>query len=269
MTETLPDLCRNCEKRGTCKKPCPAVEKLLWKDNRVMERHYSDKIVSYPQKKEVRFSEMSEQYFPNEGKSRKQTEDDFSEDCIIPWSSGDCRLRHTTVFIERFFNKTPCKELAERFGVKENTIVCMYAQAVEQLEKIINAMDARREGLKAVRPCNRLTEDQKIFLMVTVFGFSQAEMGRIFGKKDHIINLKMRKMKEKYADLFSVIDEIADPPMTDVTRDNVAALVGAYVDQGLSHRQAFIRIADRLNGSGKSVSYRGIEKKYYLATAVA
>jgi len=62
--------------------------------------------------------------------------------------------------VERFFNKVPCKELAERFGVKENTIICIYKQAVEQLEKMIRAMDARREGLKATKSYH-FTDDQK------------------------------------------------------------------------------------------------------------
>src|SRR5690606_1365883 len=102
----------------------------LWKDNRVMEKKAYNRIVTYPKKNEVRFSEISQEQIDN-----------FTTSDVVPWASGDLRLRKTIVFVERFFNKTPCKVLADRFGVKENTIVCMYQQAVEQLEKIVEKMD--------------------------------------------------------------------------------------------------------------------------------
>ncbi len=128
--------------------------------------------------------------------------EDFSTDDVIPWSSADARLRKTTVFIERFFNKVPCRELAERFGVKENTIVCIYAQAVESLEKIISALDARRGGMKATRGTNRFTDDQKVFLLVAIFGFSGAEVGRMFGLDHRIVSMKVKRMADKYEAMF-------------------------------------------------------------------
>jgi len=183
--------CDTCPKRGQCKKPCDAVNAILWADNRVMERHQADKIVCYPKSQEVHFSELEDQQL-----------DHFSDKDVVPWNTEELRLRKTVIFVERFFHKTPCKELAERFGVKENTIVCMYKQAVEQLERIIEALDARREGVKATKP-DRFTEDQKYFLLVCIFGFSQAEVARMFRRDKDSVNKKVKRMRDRYEILFS------------------------------------------------------------------
>ncbi len=255
-------LCNECEARKICKKTCKPVNDILWKDNHVMEKHFSDAIMVFPgSTKERHFSELTDKQL-----------DEISETEVIPWSSGDCTLTQTAVFIERFFNKTPCKELAERYGVKENTIVCMYRNAVAYLEKTLKVLDARKEGIKAVKS-DRFTEDQKYFLLVSVFGFSGAEVARMFNRDHSRVCQKVKHMSERYGALFpgqKIKDEnpIDDPPMKDkLTRADVIRMVDAYMDQGLSHRQAFIRIAKRYaEYVGRPVSRRGIESRYYKAT---
>lgn len=254
-------LCNECETRDQCKTPCRPVNAFLWENNRVMERHFEDSIVCYPQGREMHFSEIENFNI-----------EDISSAEVIPWSSGDARLKQTTVFIERFFNKTPCKELAERFNVKENTIVCMYKQAVERVQQIIEALDARHEGLKATKP-GKFSEDQKYFLLVSVFGFSSAEVARMFNKDHDRVNLKVKRMAGRFEALFSgqgIKEEtpIEDPPMKNkLTRADIVSMVDAYTEQGLSYRQAFKRIADRYaEVVGRAVSYRGIESRYYKAT---
>ena len=157
----------------------------------VMERQYMNRIVCYPQHKEVHFSEIKDRQL-----------DAFSDADVVPWSSGDFRLTQTTVFVERFFNKVPCKELAERFDVKENTIVCMYKKAVKQLEQIIKALDSRREGIKATKT-DKFTEDQKYFLLVCIFGFSQTEIAKMFNRDRNVINRKVKRMRDRYKALFN------------------------------------------------------------------
>lgn len=253
--------CNDCKERATCKAPCATVNAILWHENRVMERHSSKDIVCFPMRGEVHFSELQDHQL-----------DDFSNSDVIPWASGDARLRKTAVFIERFFNKVPCRELAERFGVKENTIVCMYRDAVESVEKIIEALDSRREGMKATK-ADRFTNDQKYFLLVSVFGFSQAEVARIFNRDRNMINQKVKRMSERYGALFSGENKpespIDDLPMGDkLTRADVVRMVDAYTEQGLSYRQAFKRIADRQGEViGRPVNPRAVESRYYKATA--
>jgi len=254
-------ICEKCKNRHECKTPCKAVNSLLWEDNRVMERQYSDKIVCYPKTGEVHFAEITDHQV-----------DHFSTDDAIPWAGVDFKLRKTGVFVERFFNKVSCKELAEKYGVKENSIVCMYKQAVEQLEKIIEVMDSRREGIKATRG-DRFTEEQKFFLLAAIFGFSQAEVARMFNRNRDTVNQKIKRMIDRYEDLFSgeaprEESPLKDPPIEGrLTRADVVKMVEAYTEQGLSHRQAFMRIADRYKDVvGRPVSFRGIESRYYKAT---
>ena len=111
-------------------------------------------------------------------------------------------MRKTTVFVERFFNKVPCKVLADRFGVKENTIVCIYAQAVEQLERIIETLDARKEGIKAMKP-EKFTEDQKFFLLCCVFGFTQTEVAKMFRRNRDTVNHKVKRLADQYGAAFA------------------------------------------------------------------
>lgn len=254
-------VCEACEKRSECRTPCKTVNAILWHENRVMERHFGDHIVCYPMHGEVHFSELKDHQL-----------DQFSIDDVIPWSSEDRKLRKTTVFIERFFHNVPCRELAERFGVKENTIVCMFKQAVESVEKIIEALDSRREGLKATKS-GRFTDDQKLFLLVGIFGFSQTEVARMFNRDRDMVNQKVKRMSDRYGALFSGENKqespIDDLPMSaKLTRADVVAMVEAYTEQGLSHRQAFKRIADRQGEViGRPVKLRAVESRYYKAMA--
>ena len=185
--------CKKCKDRATCKTPCSEVKAALWKDNRVMERRFGNNIVCYPKTQEVHFSELQEYQI-----------DGFSEADVIPWNSAETRLTKTAVFIERFFNKTPCKELAERFGVKENTIVCMFRDAVAQMWKMIETLDAQRGGLKNMKPKNAFTEDEKIFLLCSVFGFSQVQAAEIMNRSRDTIGAKVKRMNEKYRQAFSL-----------------------------------------------------------------
>lgn len=252
-------LCESCEKRNDCKAPCKPVKAILWAGNRVMERHFDDIIVCYPQGREVHFSEI-------ENFNIEQ----ISSADVVPWSSGDCRLRKTAVFIERFFNRTPYKDLADVFGVPENTVITMYKQALEHVERIIEALDARREGLKATKG-DKFTDDQKYFLLASVFGFNGSEIARMFNKDRTSINMKIKRMADKYAAIFSGQDPqeipIEDPPINaKLARADIVRLVDAYTEQGLSNQQAFKRIADRQGElTGRPVNARAVESRYYKA----
>lgn len=187
--------CTSCDKRGQCVTPCKPVNAYLWKDNHVMEKHYNDHITVFPgSMHERQFCELTDKQL-----------NEMSETDTIPWSSENFRLKKTKVFVERFFNKVPCKELAERYRVKENTIVCMYAQAVEQVQKIVEVLDARRFGVKATKGTRgaKFTEDQKYFLLVNVFGFSGHEVARLYNLDQQIVNLKVKHLTEKYRDAFN------------------------------------------------------------------
>ena len=186
--------CDGCPKYGKCKTPCEEAKKVLWERGRTMERWQKDKIVIYPRNREINFSQLEIKGIDDA--------DDFALHDTIPWSSEDRRLMKTKVFIERFFNRVPCAELAEKYGVKENTIICMYRDAVKSIEKIIAAMDARKHGLKAVKNSKRFTDDQKYFLLTYVFGFSGREVGEMFNTTRQKVDAKTRRLADRYGALF-------------------------------------------------------------------
>lgn len=198
--------CVECPKHKRCKRPCKEVERLLWAENRVMERHYSNHIVVYNQKNHVHFSAITagQDYDYDEETSlkKKQTPNTFTYDDVADlFRRDDYRLRKTTVFVERFFNKTPCAVLADRFGVKENTIIKMYQQAVEQLERIIEILDSRKQGIKAMKG-QKFSDEQKWFLLAHCFGFSQIEVARMFNRDKDTINRRVKRFSDRYGALF-------------------------------------------------------------------
>ena len=179
----------------------------------------------------------------------------------------DCR------FVERFFNKASYKELAERYHVEENTIVTIYRQSIEQLSKMVDALDARREGLKATK-AGRFTDDEKMFLLAEVFGFNRVEVARMFKRDHETVYRRVKSMVDQYGALFSgqapkKENPVDDPPMEGkLTRADLVKMVEAYLEQGLSHGQAFKQIADRqAEVIGRPVNPRAVESRYRKATA--
>ena len=72
------------------------------------------------------------------------------------------------------------------------------------MEKIIAAIDARREGLKATSGTRgtRFTEDQKFFLLVDIFGFNGHEVARMFNTDHQRVSLKVKRMSDRYKSAF-------------------------------------------------------------------
>jgi len=185
-------ICETCEKRESCKTPCKEVNNILWKDNHVMERYYNDSIVVFPPFREVHFSAVND-----------YDVEDFATTDAFPWSSENCELRKTAVFIDRFFNRMSYEEMSEKYCAPINTLRSAYFKCVSRLEETISVLDTRREGIKAVmKQKDVFSEDQKYFLLVDVFGFTGKEVAEMFKKSRPTINKKVNRMREKYTELF-------------------------------------------------------------------
>jgi DNA-directed RNA polymerase specialized sigma24 family protein len=158
-----------------------------------METFHSNMIRVYPKKHEVQFSGLSDEQIEN-----------FSADDQVTFDTGDMQLRQSIVFVERFFNKVPCRELAERFGVKENTIVSMYKNGVAEVQRLIKALDSRKAGPKALKPA-RFTDEQKWFLLVHVFGFSGLEVARMFRRDKTRVAQAVKRHADRYQSAFEQV----------------------------------------------------------------
>lgn len=260
-------VCDRCKNRETCKRPCVFLEKMLSEEtpqaSRVMEKTFDKIIVSFPARSQIRFTELEGGRQGDDGNSQDLTPDDFDAAGPLPWSKSDFKLRKTTVFVERFFNRVPCKVLAENFDVEKNTVVSMYKQAVEQLEKTIDQMDARRGGIKSVMQMTKLSEYQKWFLLVHVFGFSCVEVANMFKKNCKVVHNHVKAMHDDFMNRFEK-KEVADMPIDKLTTPTIIETVEKYAEQGLSLRQAFGRIARTYSEvTGQNIGLRTIESRYY------
>jgi hypothetical protein len=108
--------------------------------------------------------------------------------------------------------------------------------------------------------------------LVSIFGFSGAEVARMFNRGYGMVNLKVKHMTDRYETLFSGEVPKEETPIDDpsikgkLSRADVVAMVESYTEQGLSHRQAFKRIADRQGEAiGRPVKMRAAESRYYKA----
>lgn len=95
----------------------------------------------------------------------------------------------------------------------------------------------------------------------------------MFKRDKNMIGQKVRRLRNQYGDAFKGMkpEPLFDPPIEGkLSRDEVVNMVEVYVDQGMSKRQAFKRIADRYaEYVCRPVNLRGIESRYYKAMAAA
>ena len=175
-----------------------------------MEKHYSDAIVVFPGSgKERHFSELTDKQL-----------DEISEIDVIPWSSGDVNFTQTGVFIDRFFNRMPFKDIAEKYHVQENTTVKQFHFAVKALEKIVSILDARREGMRAMKP-QRFTDEQKMFLLIHVFCFTQMEVAEIFGLDHRKVSQIVKRMADKFSKNFNNQKEPVKSAYEGLSKDEI------------------------------------------------
>ena len=56
--------------------------------------------------------------------------------------------------------------------------------------------------MKATRGTDRFTDDQKFFLLVSVFGFSGAEVARMFKLDHRRVSMKVKRLADRYEAAF-------------------------------------------------------------------
>jgi DNA-binding CsgD family transcriptional regulator len=181
-------LCKNCEKRDACKKPCYELNKQLRKiSGQYWEIPLREDVKIIPQKRQVQFSDMPE----------STNVENFS--AKMPWLTGEFKLRQTNVFRDRFFKKMSFKEIADNYGIDEHTAETHFHNACNQVEAVVRAMDSRKAGVKHSLNSKRgYTDSQKFFLLVKVFGFSGSEVARMFKISRKIVNRHVRDMAARF-----------------------------------------------------------------------
>lgn len=188
-------LCEACKDREHCQTACRAVNKILFKDNGVFERHFSDRIEVYPQngRREIHFSAIEPERLEK-----------IPGTATFPWETGGLQFKHSSVFVDHFINKMPYKECSDKYNVTEAAARSIYLQAASRVQTVVKELDTRRKGLQAVD--EKFTEEQKFFLLVYIFGFTKGEVAKIFGKYRTTVSIKIARMADKYADAFAGLE---------------------------------------------------------------
>lgn len=179
--------CIECDNRSQCKKPCEDLyQKLKEVSDGYYEKRTDDGVMIFSQNHQLQCA-----FIENEVK--------FSNEDQTPWCSGDFKLRQTNVFIDRFFGKMSFQAIAEKYKIDEHTAETSYHNAFNQVEKVVRAMDSRKEGIKHSLNSKRgFTDHQKFFLLVKIFGFSGSEVAQMFDVPVTTVNRRVRDMTGQF-----------------------------------------------------------------------
>lgn len=182
------------------------MQKALLPKSQLYELPYRDRLVMFPENKNiVRFSAI------RTDDSGEETESFTNED-KIQLRTDALELDTSVVFFERFFNQTPFSELADRLGIPVEVVRRRWRAALEKVETLSAVLD-RKNGAERNLDRNKnsyrkqFTDEEKAFLMVTVFDFTSKEVAEILGKRTAGgWSKRLRKMKDKYRAAFDSVE---------------------------------------------------------------
>jgi len=248
-------LCSDCVKKDDCTTTCKPVEKVLREDGFVFERDYSDRVEVAPEYRCIQMNRLTEDTIKFQ----------FSEEDGIKFNSDALELRTTTVFIERVFNRRSNEEIAEMLGVNPPHIAKLFHESLTKLDEFLKNLDTRRAGIKALKKGKfEFNQPEKFFLLHHVFNFSQPDIAKMFGVKQHVVQSRVEAMAKKYRDLFdghqAQPEAVAMPPMIG---DELVSVVRMYEEKGLSRSDAFRVVAglrDEPPGNVKARFYSHLKR---------
>jgi predicted DNA-binding protein YlxM (UPF0122 family) len=189
--------CASCDTRPECSSMCDSLKQEMKKVGQVMERHGKNTITVYPSFwREVQASCMGEAQCNR-----------ISNDDAMPYRTDFIKQVKTGIFIERFFNKLPVSEIAEKYEISEQAVRQNYHDAVETVCKIIDVMETRRSGINGLKHRVNFSDKEKFFLLTYVFGFTNQEVADMFGKHRANVSRETRAIADKYREAFDGIKE--------------------------------------------------------------
>jgi DNA-directed RNA polymerase specialized sigma24 family protein len=164
---------------------------------RVVDKLLSRSIVNYPQYRMVRFSEYKTDQLEKEAPVEFSTETD---DAFL--RSGTYELNQTNIFCDRFFNQMKFQDIADKYDITIGAALSTYCSARDMSLKVVRNMDAKKLGIRGARKPN-LTDHQRWFIMCEGFGLTKSEIARLEDKPETTIGYHVRKMTDKYKDIFA------------------------------------------------------------------
>ena len=181
ITNEKSGFCGKCKLRVGCDQMCRPVEQALFRAelSPLMEVSYNDReVVCYPQKRQVRFSEM-DHFNPD-----RIVDPGILEEAAEREIPAKPERNRAAVFYKRFFQQKEYQDIADECHITVETARSHYAQAKEWIERIMGYLDRQRFAMNAsVEYQNRLEPAQVWFLMARAWGLSIPDIQRLWLKK--------------------------------------------------------------------------------------
>jgi len=177
------DLCKRCRHRSRCKAPCAPVEKYLaYGTSTPFEIYLRDSVTKLcpASKRVVRRSEMVTEY-DNREKASNEAQRAFSTENDTPFQDLTPRLKQTGIFIDRFFNRMPYAEIAEKYATSEHNAQCLYQNAVKRLDKTVKAMDRIELAKANGKRLESLPTRERVRILYCGLEMSVTEIARFIG----------------------------------------------------------------------------------------
>jgi len=188
--------CRDCESYAHCRNACLKLQREIKQPGAFYEKvdYENDRIIMFKHGPEQNTTAFDENDRPLE---------QYSTEEALQLNTDAFELTQSQIFFEVFFNRRTYEDVADCLGIPVAHVIRYYNEACKRIEQVAAAMDRRNSGLKKATAHKQLTEQQKAFLLVYIYGFSFAECARIFGKNKKTIQVKARYLFDKYMHAFA------------------------------------------------------------------
>ena len=152
--------CRDCDK----------LKSIIEKDG-YFERYTQDIITVLPEK--GRFSNFT---------SVCEEIDFDNREYKVVFDNSELTVNTAKIFVEYFFKRRSLRDIADNYGLAETTTHNEFKRAIEQINKIIMIMQARKSAFKHAQRLSYYSDPEKAFLLSHCFGFSTEEVANILGR---------------------------------------------------------------------------------------
>jgi DNA-directed RNA polymerase specialized sigma24 family protein len=191
--------CGDCPGRPSCKTLCKKIQAVINDGASGSERHHRDHIELFPtfhlEKNFASLPQETHDGIPFSGP------DDFTEGVYL---QTDClETNRASIFVEIFFNKRSFQDLADQLGVEFNTVWSYFQRACERIEQIVKLLDSKQQAVKYSRQMLKFDDDEKVWLLKSVFGFKSEEVSDILGMSRIAVKHRIIKKNKEYREKLS------------------------------------------------------------------
>jgi len=88
-------------------------------------------------------------------------------------------------------------------GVEFNTVWSYFQRACERIEQIVKLLDSKHQAVKYSRQMLKFDDDEKVWLLKSVFGFKSEEVSDILGMSRIAVKHRIIKKNKEYREKLS------------------------------------------------------------------